>query len=175
MGHVLAVVWADQAVLADSTKALPVALPAPGAGSHAVGQTANPIARAGRAGALRSCQAEATDPPYLGTDTSKGSQSATRAMRSRKAYTRCERISTTQICTRISSCLLLHHCDIRRLLFEQTKSHFTIEASRIQLGHLPPSESTCGSHTLVRYMRTPIPSPKRTSRTRWRACRLSGP
>src|SRR5258708_14088041 len=47
-----------------------------------------------------------------GTDTSKGSQSAARAMRSRRAYTRCERMSTTQICIKISSCLLLHQCDI---------------------------------------------------------------
>ena len=48
----------------------------------------------------------------------------------------CERMSTTQICTKISSCFLLHHCDMRRLVFEQAKSQFTIEAPRIQLGHL---------------------------------------
>ena len=48
--------------------------------------------------------------------------------------------------------------------------YFNVPATRIQLGHLPLSESICGSHTLVRYMRTPIPSPIRTSRTSWRAC-----
>src|SRR6266851_1518062 len=72
-----------------------------------------------------------------GTDTSKGSQFAARAMRSRRAYTRCERMSTTQICTRISSGLLLLKSRHSQILFEQAKSQFNIPATRIQLGHLP--------------------------------------
>lgn len=52
----------------------------------------------------------------------------------------CERISTTQICTRISSCLLLHQCDIPRYAFPQAKSHFNVPPTRIQLGHLSQRE-----------------------------------
>src|SRR5579871_695523 len=36
----------------------------------------------------------------------------------------CERMSTTQICTRISSCLLLHQRDMPKYAFPQAESHF---------------------------------------------------
>ncbi len=104
--------------------------------SHAPGQGVDPLEQAARAGARRCCTVSGAVPPCLGTDTSQGSQVAAVARRSRRAYTMCERMSTTQICTKISSCFLLHHCDMRRLVFEQAKSQFTIEAPRIQLGHL---------------------------------------
>src|SRR6266516_6939526 len=57
----------------------------------------------------------------------------------------CERISTTQICTRINSCLLLHQCDIPRYAFKQAKSQFNglitndkfclSRTARLQLSH----------------------------------------
>ena len=62
MGCFPVVVWIDQGVLADSTKAIPVALPALDVDSHAAGYTSNSIEQAVRSRALRNCKDEATDP-----------------------------------------------------------------------------------------------------------------